>query len=213
MDVNKESLQELLGTLTSSGRHYSGLIEMIAVLMEDDLSEVQFDDLERQKQFEENTRTVLETATKHRELIEQVLSELQKISTKNVMQSNTILSSDQATEPHDKPEIKAISKNDIQNIIKHVEYIRDSPRTFFSDDFSALSNFLGGFNYACFVLGVDAQYHDAYAKAQIEHGWEVLPTHPIQQMAKAGLTQDEILAVALEIELVTWKKVLNQLDE
>lgn len=213
MNDYNESLRELLGTLTGSGRHYTGLIEMIAILMEDDLSTVQFDDLEQQKCFENDIQTVLENATKHRVLIERVLDEWKKISKTNAMESNTSPSSDKAIEPPEKPEIKATSKTDIQNIIKHIEYVRERPRLVFSDDFSALSNFLRGFNYACFVLGVDLEYHDAYSKAQIERGWEVLPTHPIEQMTKAGLSKDEICAMALDIELAAWENVLKQLSE
>lgn len=81
MDKYKESLHELLGTLTARGIHYTGLIEALASFIEDDLSEAQFDDAEPcvQKEFEENTRLLLENATKHRELIEKVLAEWQKV--------------------------------------------------------------------------------------------------------------------------------------
>ena len=136
MDESVDAIRELLGTLTSNGRHYSGLTEDFAKIVLDEISTIPFEDMEHKKRFENYARTVLENATKHRELIEKVLDEWKKISIKNAVQSNASSSSDKAIEPPEKSGTKAASKTDIQNIIKHIEYIKESPRMFFHDDFS-----------------------------------------------------------------------------
>ncbi len=86
------------------------------------------------------------------------------------------------------------------------------PRSFFSAQLPLVFNFMSGITTALSVTDIYDLYRKTYNTVTKDFGWEVLAHHPIHQMALKGLSEEEINKQALELEIETFKRMIEELS-
>jgi hypothetical protein len=92
-------------------------------------------------------------------------------------------------------------KEQLAKIVYTLAHILLRPGMYVSEESSALSNFLNGFSIACQALGFNIE--KGRENTWTERGWQVGVRHPISQMQEKSMSNDDIIAEAVGMMILT----------
>lgn len=99
----------------------------------------------------------------------------------------------------------------IEQIIESLERIQQRPGSFLSAEWGSIGNFLVGFYTGLLIVGV-ADDHSIRAEVVREHNLNPESAYgPEMQLLGEGLNEEEMTQEILDIEIETWRRVLEGL--
>lgn len=99
----------------------------------------------------------------------------------------------------------------LEEIVQFYKEFRSHPRGYLKDTQMPLVEFVHGFETAIRMIFGISNYHKNFEEVCQSRGWQVSAMHPISQMRDANWNEAQITNEILEIEVLTWQKVLFEL--
>ena len=103
-------------------------------------------------------------------------------------------------------------KQFVKQLIQYLQEVEKHPRMFFSEDMPPVLSFIQGFRLACFAMDLQWQYFETYLEVQTALKYPVSALHFVGHLINEEMPEREIITKALELEILTWERILKQLD-
>ena len=105
-------------------------------------------------------------------------------------------------------------KEQINHLIKSLEYVREKPKLFIGVELDGMVHFLNGFELATGILDLDApiDFTQYFENVIVERGWEITASLR-HELVEKGLDENLMMYELITIHIETWRKILTDLSK
>ncbi len=102
-----------------------------------------------------------------------------------------------------------VNNDSLDKLPQMLEIVLKAPRMFFGDEMPSVFNFVEGLRFMYSELDVSDAYYDTFNMVIKERGWRFSAHHPFVEMRERGMSEQEITAEVLTIEIEVWKRLVS----